>query len=81
MLAERFNAEARRGLQACGGDDYELSFTAAPMQREAIARLARGHDVAITRVGSIVAGSGVSSVDADGQPWHAPRSGYVHFAD
>jgi thiamine-monophosphate kinase len=81
MLAERFNAEARQGLQACGGDDYELCFTAVPAQRDAIARLARGRDVAITRVGAIVAGSGVGSMDADGQPWHAPRSGYVHFAD
>jgi thiamine-monophosphate kinase len=81
MLAERFNAEARQGLQACGGDDYELCFTAVPPQREAIARLASGHDVAITRVGKIVLGNAVDSVDADGQPWHAPRSGYVHFAD
>ena len=81
MLAARFNAEARQVLQASGGDDYELCFTAVPAQREAIGQLARGHDVAITRVGSIVAGSGISSIDADGQPWHAPRSGYVHFAD
>jgi thiamine-monophosphate kinase len=81
MLAARFNAEARQVLQACGGDDYELCFTAVPTQRDAIARLAREHDIAITRVGRIVAGSGVICMDADGQPWHAPRSGYVHFAD
>jgi thiamine-monophosphate kinase len=81
MLAARFNAEARQVLQASGGDDYELCFTAEPTQRDAIARLAREHDIAITRVGRIVAGSGVISMDADGQPWHAPRSGYVHFAD
>jgi thiamine-monophosphate kinase len=81
MLAARFNAEARQVLQASGGDDYELCFTAEPTQRDAIARLAREHDIAITRVGRIVAGSGVICMDADGQPWHAPRSGYVHFAD
>jgi thiamine-monophosphate kinase len=81
MLAARFNAEARQVLQASGGDDYELCFTAMPTQRDAIGRLAREHDVAITRVGRIVAGSGVNCVDAHGQPWHAPRSGYVHFAD
>jgi thiamine-monophosphate kinase len=81
MLAERFNVEARQGLQACGGDDYELCFTAASGQRNAISRLAREQDVAITQVGRIVAGSGVDCVDAHGQPWHAPRSGYVHFAD
>jgi thiamine-monophosphate kinase len=80
MLAERFNAEARQVLQASGGDDYELCFTAAPMQREAIGQLARGHDIAITRIGRIIAGSGVNCVDARGQIWHAPRSGYVHFA-
>jgi thiamine-monophosphate kinase len=81
MLAARFNAEARQVLQASGGDDYELCFTAMPAQRDAIGQLARGHDVAITRVGRILAGTGVNCVDAHGQPWHAPRSGYVHFAD
>jgi thiamine-monophosphate kinase len=80
MLAARFNAEARQVLQASGGDDYELCFTAMPTQRDAIGQLARGHDVAITRVGRIVAGSGVNCADAHGQSWHAPRSGYVHFA-
>jgi thiamine-monophosphate kinase len=81
MLAARFNAEARQVLQASGGDDYELCFTAMPTQRDAIGQLARGHDVPITRVGRILAGTGVNCVDAHGQPWHAPRSGYVHFAD
>ena len=81
MLSARFNVEARQVLQASGGDDYELCFTAVPTQRDAIARLAREHDIAITRVGRIVAGSGVSCGDGHGQPWHAPRSGYVHFAD
>jgi thiamine-monophosphate kinase len=81
MLAARFNAEARQVLQASGGDDYELCFTAMPMQHDAIGRLAREHDVAITRIGRIVAESGVACVVAHGQPWHAPRSGYVHFAD
>jgi thiamine-monophosphate kinase len=81
MLSARFNVEARQVLQASGGDDYELCFTAVPTQRDAIARLAREHDIAITRVGRIVAGSGVGCGDGHGQPWHAPRSGYVHFAD
>jgi thiamine-monophosphate kinase len=81
MLAARFNAEARQVLQASGGDDYELCFTAMPAQRDAIGQLARGHDVAITRVGRIMAGTGFNCVDSHGQPWHAPRSGYVHFAD
>jgi thiamine-monophosphate kinase len=81
MLAARFNVEARQVLQASGGDDYELCFTAVPTQRDAIARLAREHDIPITRVGRIVAGSGVICADARGQAWHVPRSGYVHFAD
>ncbi|MFS8063286.1 MAG: thiamine-phosphate kinase [Luteimonas sp.] len=81
ILAARFNREARQVLQASGGDDYELCFTAASMQRDAIAGLARGHDVAVTRIGTIVAGDSVQGVRADGQPWQPPRSGYVHFAD
>ena len=79
MLAARFNAEARQALQASGGDDYELCFTATPTQRDAIERLAREHDLVITRVGLIVTGVVVRAVDVEGQTWQAPRSGYVHF--
>lgn len=63
-----------------GGEDYELLLTCAPA---AFARLAAGlADAAgtrLTRVGRIVAGSGVTFVDGDGRPVEVAR-GYEHFA-
>lgn len=74
-IAVAFDAEARRRLQATGGDDYELCFSAQPAQREAIAALP-----GTTRIGRIVAGDGVRATTATGQPWQPARAGYQHFA-
>lgn len=78
-LASRFDAEARRAVQATGGDDYELCFTAPPAQREAIAALAARSATPMTRVGRIVAGERVRALLPDGGDWVAPRAGHVHF--
>ena len=80
MLVERFDAGARAALQATGGDDYELCFTAARAQRDAIAEAALRCDVPFTRIGRIVAGAGVHALHPDGTEWHPERSGYMHFA-
>lgn len=69
----------RMALQAGGGDDYELCFTAAPDRRDAVLQALGQAGVAGTRIGRIVPGSGVRARSADGRPWHPPRSGYVHF--
>ena len=74
-LAVAFDAEARRRLQATGGDDYELCFSASPAQREAIGALP-----GTARIGRIVAGGGVRATTATGQPWQPARTGYQHFA-
>jgi thiamine-monophosphate kinase len=66
-------------LQAGGGDDYELCFTASPALRETVALALEQVGVEATRVGRIVAGSSVRALDADGAPWQPPRVGYVHF--
>jgi thiamine-monophosphate kinase len=79
LLRQRFDASARAALQATGGDDYELCFTAAPARRDAIAAIAQRCDVPLTRVGRIIAGSDVRALLADGSPWHPDRSGYTHF--
>jgi thiamine-monophosphate kinase len=78
-LSSRFDAEARRAVQATGGDDYELCFTAPPAQREAVAALAARCMTPMTRVGRIVAGDGVRAMLPDGNAWIAPRAGHVHF--
>jgi len=80
-LRDAFDEDTRRALQAGGGDDYELCFTAPAGARERIAGLAPAHDLCFTRIGRIVAGAGVQALDADGQPWQPARRGYDHFPD
>src|SRR6476469_828145 len=79
VLRSRLTEESRRLLQATGGDDYELCFAAAPAQREAIEAVAAKTGVAMTRIGAIIAGSGVSAFDAQGGEWQSPRTGFDHF--
>ena len=78
-LRSMLTEESRRLLQATGGDDYELCFTAAAGQREAIEVVSAKSGVVMTRIGAIIAGSGVSAFDAQGGEWQAPRTGFDHF--
>ncbi|MCJ0825674.1 thiamine-phosphate kinase [Luteimonas sp. 50] len=78
-LAARFDASARAGLQACGGDDYELCFTAPASRRDAIASLARAQPQALARIGRVVDGDGVRALHPDGSQWLPARAGYAHF--
>ncbi len=61
-----------------GGDDYELLFTVAPDDGGRVAELARGLDLALTEIGRIQAGAGVTVVDRDGREIAVPRPGYRH---
>ena len=61
-----------------GGDDYELLFTVAPGDAGRVAELARGLDLALTEIGRIQAGAGVTVVDRDGREIAVPRPGYRH---
>lgn len=79
---------ARRALQAepslrdtvlAGGDDYELLFTAPPDKTGAVATLAADTALALTPVGDIVAGEGVTVLNEAGAPIHLERTGYRHF--
>lgn len=69
----------RWGWQACGGDDYELCFTASPRNRELIVQALDFTDVSATRIGRIVAAQGVRAFDADAQEWRPSTRGYEHF--
>ena len=62
-----------------GGDDYELLFCAPPAERGAIEALGRRLELAVSRIGTIEHGQGVTVVDADGQPLALGRAGYQHF--
>ena len=79
---------ARRALAAgeattadlvTGGDDYELLFCAPPSARGAIEALGQRLGLAVTRIGTIERGEGVTTADADGQPLALHRAGYTHF--
>ena len=70
----------RRRFAAAGGDDYELCFTAAPQQRDAIVAAAARCGTAVTRVGVIEAAPGLRFVDAAGLPLALPLAGFDHFA-
>ena len=78
-LRDSFDGEARRLLQATGGDDYELCFTAPVAQHAAVLEAGLVAHMPVARIGRIVAGSGVSTVDADGGTWRAAAAGYRHF--
>jgi len=73
-LIAGFDEQSRYRLQAAGGDDYELCFTAATGQRKRLAALAGTLALPLQRVGRIVAGAGVECAGV------APEaSGYQHF--
>jgi len=79
-LVARSSGDTLRGEQACGGDDYELCFTALPQAADAIAAITAANGTPATRIGRIVGGSGVRALRADRSEWQPPRSGYAHFA-
>ena len=79
-LIAAFDPQRRSALQATGGDDYELCFTAPATAREAVTRIAVESGTQISRIGRIVAGQGVRALHADGSEWIAPSAGFVHFA-
>ncbi len=62
-----------------GGDDYELLFTAPPDKAAAVATLSTDIDLALTPIGDIVAGEGVTVFDETGAPIRLARTGYRHF--
>jgi len=61
-----------------GGDDYELVFTAPPERDAAIAAAATAAAVPVSAIGRIVAGSGVTVLDALGRPLALGAAGYQH---
>jgi len=79
-LTASFDAQTRRDLALAGGDDYELCFT-APAEREAtIVKALDRAGCGATRIGRIVAGSGVRVVDSHGNVIATPRAGWEHFS-
>ncbi len=61
-----------------GGDDHELCFTAPEDRSEAIQAALRPTGTKLTRIGRLVAGSGVE-LRRGGEPFEAQARGYAHF--
>jgi thiamine-monophosphate kinase len=62
-----------------GGDDYELLFSAAPAQKQAVLAAARAADVPIACIGRIEPGHTLLVTDRRGQPLDVRRGGFDHF--
>lgn len=78
LMPLRHHAPVTRAILA-GGDDYELCFTAAPGRRTEIDSLAGSLRLALTRIGEIVEGGGVTVRDEKGQSMMLQEKGFDHF--
>jgi thiamine-monophosphate kinase len=78
-LRSAFGRDQRLALQASGGDDYELCFTAAPADGTRVLAAARMLELPLTCIGRVLEGDGVRAIHADGTAWQPQRTGYVHF--
>lgn len=66
-------------LALTAGDDYELVFTAAPAERAAVLAAGLSARVAVTRIGVVVAGSGVEVSTGSGELLQFAQQGFQHF--
>lgn len=75
----RLPAEQRYRLAAAGGDDYELLFTAAPAQTEALLALSQQLSLRLTPIGRVVAGDRLVWLNQHGEPVDLAVQGFDHF--
>ena len=80
VLAAAFDARTCRDLALSGGDNYELCFTARSVLENGIIDRLERTGCGATRIGRIVAGSGVRAVDAQGHVVTPPLAGWEHFS-
>jgi len=70
----------QRRCALAGGDDYELLFTAAPVQRRRVLAAAQQAAVTVSRIGTVTAAPGVQVVDEQGRALDGPFAAFDHFA-
>lgn len=79
-LVANFEADACRQFALAGGDDYELCFT-VPAGREAqVAATLAAAECSATRIGRVVAGSGVRVLGAGAGEIEIAHAGWEHFS-
>jgi thiamine-monophosphate kinase len=66
-------------LALAGGDDYELLFSVPPGQHAEIESIGGHAGVAVSRIGRIEAGSGLTVVDRDGRAMDIEAQAFDHF--
>jgi thiamine-monophosphate kinase len=71
--------DLRHSFMLCGGDDYELCFTAPIAARTAVIAAAQASNIHITHIGSIEAAPGLRIVDAVGAALNLQLSSFDHF--
>jgi thiamine-monophosphate kinase len=71
--------DIRRHFTLAGGDDYELCFTAAATQRDAILAAAQSVGTPVTRIGSIETAPGLRLIDAASNPLNLQLTSFDHF--
>lgn len=79
VLERHLPSEPALRALLCGGDDYELCFTASAARHEDVLCAASSALVPVTCVGRIVPGSGLSVLDAGGNPLELSAPGWDHF--
>ena len=62
-----------------GGEDYELLFTVSAPQARELERWRSRFGCAVTQIGEIVSGPGLTVIDAAGEPYRSSLSGHDHF--
>ncbi|MDR0736366.1 MAG: thiamine-phosphate kinase [Zoogloeaceae bacterium] len=66
----------------CGGDDYELAFTASARQRSTLAQIAAQLDIPLWRIGRMCADAtppAAQLIDSEGKIVPMEKQGYDHF--
>ena len=74
-----FGLEFFRQCTLAGGDDYELTFTAPPARRDAVAAASQASGTPVTRIGTVLAEPGLQLVDAQGQAVENRYASFDHF--
>ena len=80
LPAANLALEHWRALALCGGDDYELLFTAPPRLRAAVAAAALAGKTPVHRIGHIESAAGLRLVDDQGQALPNHYASFDHFA-
>lgn len=77
-IVEKYLTPALHCLLA-GGDDYELCFTAPAAKHGEVERLSRKLGLALTCIGRIETGHGLTVLDQSGKPLTMKVAGFDHF--